>query len=89
MKFEFEGHAIDVAEADEFGDLAGKPIHMEFGKRRTAPRVHPVALLEIDSGEVRDGGRNLPRDEYWLLLPPGAARKRLGLSEIRPLRRPK
>lgn len=31
MKFEFEGHQIDVAEAEEFGDLAGKPIPMQFG----------------------------------------------------------
>jgi hypothetical protein len=89
MKFEFEGHQIDVAEAEEFGDLAGKPIPMQFGSDGRLSASIPLHSTKSTLAKYAMEGENLPRDEYWLLLPPGADRKHLGLSEIRQLRRPK
>ncbi|KLI07887.1 MULTISPECIES: hypothetical protein [Mycolicibacterium] len=81
-----EGHEIDLADADDLDGFAGKPISMTFGdggKISASVPTHPtksiLAKFALES-------ENLPKDEYWLLVPPAANRTQLGLSEIRPVR---
>jgi hypothetical protein len=85
-KLIIEGHEIDVAEVEDLAGYAGQPISMQCGSGGQFSAPVPLHATKSVRAKFVMAGENLPREEYTLLLPPGANRTHLGLSEIRPFR---
>lgn len=81
-----EGHEIDIADAKDLEGVVGKPIKMVPDDQGIISSTIPVHPTKSIFAKFELAGENLPHEEYFILIPPGESRTRIGMSEIRPFR---
>ncbi|WP_373179079.1 hypothetical protein [Mycobacterium marinum] len=85
-KHTIEGHEIDVADNSHVWPEAPEPVRVQFGSGDPFSMTVPVHPTKSTLARFSLEADNVPREEYVLLIPPGANRTKIGMSEIRPFR---